>query len=520
MRIILLGVVVLAACFGGTLWALNTFSPDNVASDGAPALAELPPLKPATQTSYVIAPVAIANTAIRDKMDAAAPRNLAGKRDNPLSEVLGKADIGWTLARGPIAVNGRPDALTISTAINGSLRVTGQLSGQLAGKTGNIAGALNNLLGEQLGGKVQGLTTQALDQHADIRGNVTVTARPALQPNWRIEPNLTGQVSIADGGLSVAGFKLNVSNEVKPMLDKNVGEQIAALSNQMRNDPTLEKNARQEWAKMCRSIPLGATTPGAPNLWLEVRPIRAAAAQPKIDAAAVTLTIGVQAETRILPNETKPECPFPAKLDLVPQMDQGKMSIAVPIDMPFTELNRLLESQLKGKTFGDEAGSAAAVTVQSAAVAASGDRLRIALKVKARENKSWFGFGADANVQIWGKPVLDQAQQILRLTDITVDVDSAAAFGLIGTAARAAIPYLQSAVAKSAVVDLKPFATKARQSIEAAIGDFQKQADGLRTDAAITGLRLLDIEFDSKTLRVIANAEGSLRVAVSKLTGP
>ena len=71
-----------------------------------------------------------------------------------------------------------------------------------------------------------------------------------------------------------------------------------------------------------------------------MRPTRAFAAQPRTTADWAILTVGVQAETRIVPNETKPNCPFPARLEIVPQIDQGKVAIAVPIDMPFTELNR------------------------------------------------------------------------------------------------------------------------------------------------------------------------------------
>ncbi len=36
-------------------------------------------------------------------------------------------------------------------------------------------------------------------------------------------------------------------------------------------------------------------------------------------------------------------------------------------------------------------------------------------------------------------------------------------------------------------------------------------------DAAVTALRLVGIAFDSKTLRVIAEADGNVKVAVSKL---
>src|SRR5262249_37186028 len=148
-----------------------------------------------------------------------------------------------------------------------------------------------------------------LDQRAEIKSNVMVTARPQLLPNWRIEPNLTGQVSVADGGLSIVGIKLNVSNEVKPFIDRAVDDQIKSLQAQLRNDPTLENTVRRQWAKMCRSIWFAAAAPGAPNLWLELKPVRAFAAHPKVDSSMVTLTLGIQAETRVLPRETKPVCP-------------------------------------------------------------------------------------------------------------------------------------------------------------------------------------------------------------------
>jgi hypothetical protein len=197
--------------------------------------------------------------------------------------------------------------------------------------------------------------------------------------------------------------------------------------------------------------------------------------------------------------------------------DQGRFSLAVPIDIPFTDVNRLLEAQLKGKSFPDDKSSAFTATIRSVNLAASGDRLLLSLGVKANENKSWFGLGAEATVHVWGRPVLDSAHQVLRLTDIALDVESQAAFGLLGAAARAAVPYLEQTLAENAVVDLVPLATNARNSIDAAIADFRKSTDGVRVDAAVTGLRLVGIEFDAKTLRVAAEVDGTVRVAVTKL---
>src|SRR5262249_19143051 len=154
-----------------------------------------------------------------------------------------------------------------------------------------------------------------------------------------------------DTGTNIAGIKVNLGSEIKPVLDPIVANQITALQGRLRNDPTIERSAREQWARMCRSIPLGGEKTGLPPLWLEMRPVPAAAAQPQVDARNVTITIGVQAETRIVPNETKPNCPFPAQLDLVPPMQDGVLSVGVPIDMPFVELNKLLEPQLKGRHF-------------------------------------------------------------------------------------------------------------------------------------------------------------------------
>ena len=232
----------------------------------------------------------------------------------------------------------------------------------------------------------------------------------------------------------------------------------------------------------------------------------------------MTTTIGIEAETRITSLPTKPDCPFPATLSIVPPTPGG-VSIAVPIDVPFTDISKIVEAQFEGRTFPEDGTGSVDVTVKRASVAASGDRLLISLLVNAKEKKSLFGFGGEANVHIWGRPVLDPGQQTLRLANIELAVESEAAFGLLGAAARAAMPHLQKALAEKATIDLKPFATNAQKKIAAAIADFQKNEDGVRVTADITSLHLADIAFDSKTLRVIAEAEGAINVFVTALPG-
>ncbi len=506
---IALGVVLVS--FLVSLEAMNLLSP----AVKAPVMTEPPPLPPVARTSFVVAPVVIPLSAIRDAAERGAQKTFSGRADNPAAQVLQNADIGWTASRGPISATGGQDMLSLSTPITGKVNITGSLSSKA---TGAVQDAIGGLLGANAAKQVGSINIKNLNANAELKGNVTITSRPKFAATWRIEPNFGAQVSLGDTNVSLAGAHVNVPQQVKPFIDKTVGDQLNALGERIRNDPTLEKNARVQWAKACQSIPLQAagTTAAMPALWLEMKPVRAVAAQPKIDASAMTLTMGIEAETRISTAPTKPDCPFPEKITIVPPT-AGGVSIGVPIDLPFTEINKIIAAQFVGKTFPEDGSGAVDVTVKQATLAASGDRLLVSLLVHAKEKKSLFGFGADATLHIWGRPILDDAQQTLRFTDVQLAVESEGAFGLLGAAARAVVPRLQQTLYEKTMIDLKPFAVNAREKIAYAIAGLQKSGDGVKVDAKIDDLRLSDITFDAKTLRVIAQAEGAITVIVNKL---
>jgi hypothetical protein len=505
-----LGVIVLS--FLVSLKAMDWLSPQ--AAIDVPAVAEPPPLPPVSRSSFVVARVAISLTAIRDAAERGTQKNFSGKADNPVAQVLQNADIGWTAARGPIAATGSQDVLSLSTPLSGKLNVTGSLSSKATGAVGD---AIGGLLGASAAKQIGSINIKAIDATAEIKGDVTITARPRLAAAWRVEPNFGAQVSLGDTNLSLAGAHVNVPAQVKPLIDKTVGEQLEAVAAKIRSDPTLEKNARAQWAKACQSMPLQVAdaTASMPPLWLEIKPTRAIAAQPRVDASALTLTMGIEAETRITPARTKPDCPFPEKITIVPPT-AGGLSIGVPIDVPFSEINKIVAAQFVGKTFPEDGSGPVDVTVKGATVAAAGDRLLVSLLVHAKEKKSFFGFGADATLHIWGRPVLDEAQQRLHFSDLQLAVESEAAFGLLGAAARAVVPRLQQTLYEKAVIDLKPFAANAERKIGEAIAEFQKSEDGVKVETRIDNLRLAEIAFDARTLRVIAQAEGVINVHVTK----
>src|SRR6202048_168625 len=333
LKTILLATATVAVSFFVSLKIMDWLSPRGTVR--APVLVELPPLPPAPRSSTIIAPVAIALTAIRDAADRGAPRTFAGKADNPVSQILQNADIGWTASRGPITATGAQDVLTLATPLTGKLNVTGSLSSKAPGALGD---ALGGLLGGNVAKQIGSVNIKTLNASAEINGNVTFTSRPKLAAPWHLEPNLPAQVTLGDTSLSVAGARVNVPAQVKPLIDKTVADQIAAAEARIRNDHAFEQSARAQWAKACRSIPLPGTGAASslPPLWLELRPTGAVATQPRVGGSAGTPTLGIEAETRLTSAKTQPACPIPSKMVIVPATPGG-VNIGVPIDVPFTD---------------------------------------------------------------------------------------------------------------------------------------------------------------------------------------
>src|SRR6185312_15959871 len=84
--VIAIGIVILWALW--PLFVTELAPPERLATVAPPQ-----PLQAITRTSQVIAPVAIALTAIGQSLDAASPRDFSGKSNSPVTQLLSQAEI-------------------------------------------------------------------------------------------------------------------------------------------------------------------------------------------------------------------------------------------------------------------------------------------------------------------------------------------------------------------------------------------------------------------------------------------
>ena len=222
---IAIGALVVVVSFGGAVGVMSLTSGSG--SGKRPVLVEVPPLEPVTRTSVIVTPAAIALTAIRDAMEAKAPRDLTGKRDNPLSQLLKDAELGWTIARGPLAVAGRPEALQVSTVAQ--RHVSRDRSDRRQGRRphrGHRRAVRRPARAGPAGASPARRSTSVPTSAATSRsrrgrrccrrgGSSPISPARCRSPMRRCRSS---------------GVRLSVANEVKPLLDRAVNEQIAAAA--------------------------------------------------------------------------------------------------------------------------------------------------------------------------------------------------------------------------------------------------------------------------------------------------
>ncbi len=134
------------------------------------------------------------------------------------------------------------------------MNVTGSLTSKATGAVGD---ALGGLLGGNVAKQIGSVNIKALNASAEIKGNVTITSRPKLAAAWHLEPNLSAQVNLGDTSLSLAGARVNVPAQVKPVIDKTVAEQISAAG---RADPQRSLLREERAAAMGQGLPLDSAT--------------------------------------------------------------------------------------------------------------------------------------------------------------------------------------------------------------------------------------------------------------------
>ena len=230
--------------------------------------------------------------------------------------------MSWRLARSDLRVSGR----------NGALSVAANLSGE-ADATGVI----------RLLRKVD------FSSRGEVLANVSLTASPTLETDWRISPNLSEvKIDVQKTSIPIRRIvDIDAREHILPGVKATAEGLRAQLNRSVARSGLFRQAAKEGWERLCASTPLGENS----GLWLETKPVVARAAQIRIDREEIRSTIGIEVKTRVLSERTRPRCPFPETL-LIEKPKPGGFEIVMPALIDYETLGRTLAGEVVGKSFG------------------------------------------------------------------------------------------------------------------------------------------------------------------------
>lgn len=472
MRKITLVVFVL-----GVILAAGVFLSENVSRhDAEKPTIKTPALEPlAEHLSRATIPVSISIAAVGEALERKTPKQESGSRKNSFGRSFAQSEINWNLNRSRLQVSGQSGALSIATELSGEARAKGAI--QLARKIDFSASG-------------------------DVVASASLTASPTLETNWRVSPNLSEvkiDIQRADIPIKRIG-NLNVRGDILPGVRVAADALRTQLNQSVDRSDFFEQAAKKGWKRLCGSTPLGENS----DLWLETRPVVARATQIRIGPKDIRTTIGAEVKTRILTEQTQPECPFPRTL-LLEEPKPGGFEIVMPAIIDYEMLERTLAEEVVGKSVGKNIS----ITIKAIRIHPYGEKLLLGTEV-AVEAKVLSGTEVKGILYVVAEPELDAETQTITLENVALDIDSQNV--LFSMAGKAAEPLLLEAVSKRLPFDLGPKLEELRHETEDAISALS--SENVSVTGEVRQVRITRLDVGPEHLRLVLTAEGRVRARV------
>lgn len=374
-------------------------------------------------------PVQIPLSQVRRALEEAIPRRLKGEQAQDLAAGLEGDSYRYDVERGEVVVGFYDGRITFGFPVQGNVTLTGRLRA----------------------------VPVPVRETIELRGSVTGSARPALKPDWKADPDPTAKLQLDRADIKVFGVPVSLrgllEEKINPVLDRELekagGQLLAGLA--------LSDKAREAW----NALHFSRRAVDGENLWLRFRPDGITLSRVVEKNGVLRSGIGISGEVSVVLGQALPP---PAITPLPPPETvdggDGRFELDVPLLASPAELTALADRSLRGFRYRKGKQELA---VRSAAVSAEGERLLLTLDFDATRGKR----KSPGQLVLRGRPVIDPRTRLLTFSDLEVRL--AAKDLRLRLANRLHRDDLLKAVGKRARLDLGPILGNAEREARAAI---------------------------------------------------
>jgi len=346
--------------------------------------------------------------------------------------------------------------------------------------------------------------TREEDKNLHFRGTITMVSQPKVDRQWRVKPNLSGGIRFSEAYIHF-GVPISVRGELTPIANRLINEHLGEIERDAQQSLDLRARVRPIWNLLSQPTRLTDDQ----KIWAVIEPRAAYMEQVRAANERIHFGLGLDFIARTImgtprPDQTRHEVP-----DLVVGEKGGNgFRLAVPFTVSYGEITRALNQELDD--WETTVGENVTVTVDSVNI--YGDRENVFVKAHFRARHQWTR--AHGDLYFRGRPVLNQAEQQLKITDVDFDVNTANA--LVSSAAWLHRKALIRQLEKQLEFDVEPLFGQSISEVNGQLSDLRIE-DRLRLSAEIRQASLASLMLAPDGFVVLALAEGTSTAEVLQL---
>ena len=493
-----LGVCLVAVVGYGFVHVITHTEVLGVARPVLPPIAEMGFEAP---ESNVLVPFEISIDRLSQEAEAAVPHSIRGEKGLPNMGPAARNSVRWNFTRNEI----------VGSESNGRMNLTTKIAGSatLKGRVQPIRGSIGKLLGKLK-------PSVPYSQTVRLAADVHASAVPELTKNWRLRPNIHGNVRLTEARARIAKVvDLSLKGTLQGDVDSAVAREIRRINEKVAQDVFLEAAARDAWMELCKPISLGMV--GDESLFLVVEPLDFLAMQPRISKSSINLVLGLRARTALISsgpaNDSCTE--FPQELRIVQDIPDESV-VAVDTELSYSVVNEVLRDQVQREGVVEAHGAVG--EIKAVTLEPFGTRLLATVEGVFRETR-FFGVRVEGKLFFELEPTLDEERQIIQIEHVKIGASSDQALGKVAAGALMVLATSIENRLQHVTVDLKPLIEKERVRATKALMGLSTGQDAVEfSNASITDIRLEELRIGYSGIRILVLVRGSLGLVVRELT--
>jgi hypothetical protein len=460
------------------------------------ALSEKPPISVVPHTmavtdSIIQTRIRVPLDNLQQKLEGDIPEmlyNEAGDEKQKCVKIFGKKHCeefrvgGWAKRTGPIQV----------TALdNGYLRVALPLQYKLkATANGKL---VRNLL------KAVKFKTASFTAIADLR--------PSIDNNWHLQISHSSKINWQRSPVvKVLGIKISIQQLLEKPIEKALAKALNKQKIKLASSDRLQKQVNDFWQKLQQPREISSSFP----LWLQATPKALYLSNISIENNALQLGLSLKAALKTSQNgEPNQQTTSAAPAPIRQTINNSEIKISLPLALSYQQMEDSIKQGLQQKPIELSEGNAS-ITIKDIDIYPNNDRLVLASKITIKGFKGWFA--SEGEIYISGRPVIDNAAHVVRLTDVEFSRKLESPFWTVAT--QLFQDQLLASLQKSLVHDFSDDYDKMYASVNSKL---QGQKKGkLKLHGHLNSLEVIDIYPDLDDIRLVLEARGAVDLELTE----